>query len=110
MNLSYKNNKLEKSLTDDKKIIRRYGKLAKKIRQRISELKAAENLEIIAKLPALRLHQYAGNRKGEWSIDIQQNWRIIFELNHNTIPKNEDGGVSIIEVKSIKIVSIEDPH
>ena len=110
MRLSYKTNKLEKSLTIDKETIKKYGKLAKKIKQRISELTAAENLEVIAKLPALRLHQYSGNRQGDWSIDIYKNWRIIFELNHNPIPQNEDGSVSIIEIKVIKIMSVEDPH
>ena len=34
MELSYKNNKLEKSLTTDKGLAKSYGKLAKKIKQR----------------------------------------------------------------------------
>jgi len=70
MKLSFKNNKLKKSLTTDKGIAKNYGKLAKKIKQRINQLESADNLEIISKLPALRLHQHLGKDKGIWSIDI----------------------------------------
>lgn len=108
MKLSYKNNKLEKSLTVDKDILRTYSNMAKKIK--MTQLKAAENLGVIAKLPSLRLHQYIGNRQGEWSIDIHKNWRIIFKINHNPIPKKDDDGVDKNEVTAIKITSVEDPH
>jgi len=66
--ISYKNNKLEKALTNDKELIKTYGELAKKIKQRQKELKEAENLLVISQLPALRLHPYRGNRLGEWSV------------------------------------------
>ena len=77
MTLSYKNNKLEKSLTTDKGLAKNYGKLAKKLKQRVNQLKSADNLEDISKLPVLRLHQHIGKGKGTWSIDIQENWRIL---------------------------------
>lgn len=110
MKVIYKNSKLENSQTNDKVLIKKYGELAKKIKQRIIQLTEAENLSIIAKLPALRLHPYKGSRVCEWSIDIKENWRIIFELNHDPIPKQEDGGVDLLLIKAIEIVSIEDPH
>jgi len=66
--ISYKNNKLEKALTNDKELIKTYGELAKKIKQRLKELKGAESLLVISQLPALRLHPYRGNRLGEWSV------------------------------------------
>lgn len=110
MKLTYKNNKLEKSLTVDKEIIKSYGQLAKKIKQRITELQEADNLAIIATLPFMRLHPYKGNRKGEWSIDIFKNWRICFEIPDQSIPGKEDTGVNLEKVTSIKIMSVEDPH
>ena len=110
MKLSFKSKKLEKSLTIDKEIIKSYGQLAKKIKQRITALEVAENLSTIAKIPAMRLHPYIGDRAGEWSIDIVKNWRIIFEINHDPIPENEAGGVNLYEVTAIKILSVEDPH
>lgn len=110
MELSYKNNKLEKSLTTDKGLLKLNSRLAKKIKQRRIELESADNLEVISKLPALRLHQYKGNRKGTWSIDIQENWRILFEINQDPIPTLEDGGIDLKAITVISIESVEDPH
>tara|TARA_B110000483_G_C17925089_1_gene438457 strand:+ start:381 stop:713 length:333 start_codon:yes stop_codon:yes gene_type:complete len=110
MELSYKNNKLKKSLTTDKGLLKLNSRLAKKIKQRRIELESADNLEVISKLPVLRLHQYKGNRKGTWSIDIQENWRILFEVNQDPIPTLEDGGIDLKAITIISIESIEDPH
>ena len=78
MKLKYKNNKLKKALDTDKGIAKSYGTLAKKVKLRITQLKNADNLDVISKLPVLRLHQHKGKGKGTWSIDIQENWRILF--------------------------------
>jgi proteic killer suppression protein len=110
MELSYKNNKLEKSLTTDKGLLKLNSRLAKKIKQRRTELESADNLEVISKMPVLRLHQYKGNRKGTWSIDIQENWRILFEINQDPIPTLEDGGIDLKAITIISIESVEDPH
>ena len=110
MNLSYKSNKLKKSLTTDKGLAKSYGNLAKKIKQRRIQLESADNLDVISKLPVLRLHQYAGNGKGTWSIDIQENWRILFEVNQDPIPTLKGGGVDLKAVTIISIESVEDPH
>jgi proteic killer suppression protein len=110
MELSYKNNKLKKLLTTDTGLLKLNSTLAKKIKQRRIELESADNLEVISKLPVLRLHQYKGNRKGTWSIDIQENWRILFEVNQDPIPTLEDGGIDLKAITIISIESVEDPH
>lgn len=110
MELSYKNNKLKKSLTTDKGLLKLNSRLAKKIKQRRIELESADNLEVISKLKVLRLHQYKGNRKGTWSIDIQENWRILFIINQDPIPTLEDGGVDLKAITIVSIESVEDPH
>lgn len=110
MKLSYKNNKLEKSLTTDKGLVKSYGKLAKKLKQRRIQLESADNLELISKLPVLRLHQYIGKDKGTWSIDIQENWRILFQIDQDPVPTLKDGGVDLKAISMISIESVEDPH
>lgn len=110
MELSYKNSKLEKSLTTDKGLSKSYGKLAKKIKQRRIQLESADNLEVISKIPALRLHQHIGKGKGRWSIGIQKNWRILFEIKQNPVPTVEDGGVDLKAIRILCIESVEDPH
>ncbi len=110
MEITYKNNKLKKQLTNDTEMMKAFGKIAKKVKQRMNELTSADNLYIISKIPPLRLHQYIGNRQGTWSIDIQENWRICFEINEEPIPKLEDDSVDLKSVFNIKITSVEDPH
>ena len=47
MEISYKNKKLEKQLTDPIAMIKTFGQLAKKINQRLKDLSGAENLGIL---------------------------------------------------------------
>lgn len=110
MKLSFKTRKLQQTLTSDKGLAKSYGTLAKKIRQRMQQLESAENLWAISRLPALRLHQHMGDGMGTWSIDVQQNWRILFTLDHDPIPQLEDGGTDMKAITSIFIESVKDPH
>ena len=110
MRLSYKNKKLEACLTTDKGLTKTYGRLAKKIKQRRLQLESADNLWVISTIKVLRLHPYHGDRQGIWSIDIQENWRMLFTIDHDPIPQLEDGGVNLKAVTIIRIESIEDPH
>lgn len=110
MKLRYKTKKLEKSLESDKGLSKDYGTLAKKLKQRIQQLKSADNLEVIRQISVLRLHPHTGKNKGIWSIDIQENWRILFIIGNDPIPLLEDGGVNIKEITIVEITSIEDPH
>jgi proteic killer suppression protein len=107
--ISFKNNKLEKSFTDDRVLAKTYGTMAKKVKQRYEDLKSADNLFVISQYPAMRLHSYQGN-SGIWSIDIFKNQRILFTINQNPIPTLEDGGVNLKAIEIIKIESVEDPH
>lgn len=109
MEISFKNNRLEKSFTDDKVLVKTYGTMAKKVKQRYKDLKSADNLFVISQYPAMRLHPYQGN-SGIWSVDIFKNWRILFTINQNPIPTLEDGGVNLKAIEFIKIESVEDPH
>ena len=74
MEITFKNNKLEKSFTDDNLLSKIYGTMAKKVKQRYEDLKLADNLFVISQYPAMRLHPYKGN-SGIWSVDIIKNWR-----------------------------------
>ena len=110
MKLSFKSWKLEKSLVTDKGLFKAYGEKARKIKQRISELRSAENLETVKRLPALRLHQHQGKDKGRWSIDIWKNWRILFTIDMEPIPRKDDDGIDLSRITDIRIESVEDPH
>ncbi len=87
MEISFKSRKLEKQLTDPKQMVKSFGQLARKVNQRLKELTAADNLAIMSTLPATKCHELTGTRKGELSVEVSGNYRLIFEPNHIRFPK-----------------------
>ena len=110
MEISYKNNKLEKQLTDPKKMKKAFGVMAKKVNQRMKELKSAENLETMRFLPAARCHELSGDMKGELAVDVSGNYRLIFEPDHNPTPVKDEGGLDWQQVTKIRMITVEDYH
>lgn len=110
MNLAYKTNKWEKSLTDPRAIQKTYGTMAKRVAQRMAQLNAAGNLAELMTYPAANCHPLTGDRSGEWAVDLSGNYRLIFEINHDPIPVKDDGAVDAILVTDIRILETTDYH
>jgi proteic killer suppression protein len=110
MEISYRSRKLEKQLTDPKEMVKSFGQMAIKIKQRLKNLKDADNLGIMKTIPAAKCHELTGERKGELAVDVSGNYRMIFESLHDPIPKKDDGGLNLEEVTKIRINEIEDYH
>ena len=75
----FKNNKLKKILSDPREIQKAFGNMAKKVSQRMEQLKAAPTLSDMVNYQAARCHQLKGERKDEWAIDISVNHRMILK-------------------------------
>ena len=56
-----------------------------KIRNIITALANAEDVEEIQTMPGWRLHPLKGGRRGTWAISLTGNWRITFQVMDNTI-------------------------
>lgn len=110
MEIRFKNKKLEKQLTDPKEMVKTFGQMARKVNQRLKDLTDADNLAIMRTIPAARCHELTGNRKGELSVDVSGNYRLIFELDHDPLPRKADLGLNWDEVTKIQINEIEDYH
>ena len=110
MEITYKYRKLEKQLTEPKKLVKSFGQLAVKIKMRLKNLTDADNLAIMRTIPAARCHELTGDRKGELAVNVSGNYRLIFEPLHDPIPKKDDGGLNWEEVTKIQINEIEDYH
>lgn len=110
MEITFKNRKLEKQMTDPKEMKKSFGELARKMNQRYKDLTDANNLAIMRTIPAARCHELKGDRKGEFAVDVSGNYRLIFEPLHNPISKKEDGSLNWEEITKIKINEIEDYH
>jgi proteic killer suppression protein len=87
-----------------------FGQMGRKVNQRLKDLADAGNLAVMRTIPASRCHELTGERKGELAVNVSGNYRLIFEPNHDPIPKKEDGGLNWEEVTKIQINAIEDYH
>lgn len=52
---------------------------AARLRLILAQLQQATSLDDL-RIPALRLHELKGERKGTWSVTVQANWRIAFRF------------------------------
>lgn len=89
----------------------RFGKpLAERLQQRLAELKAAETLEDIRRLPSARCHELSQNRQGQLAVDVVHPKRLIFKPDHNPVPWKPDGGLDWSRVTRIRVIEIIDYH
>lgn len=90
MIIEYSSRKLEKVLTNPLLTKKHYGRQAKKILLRLSEIKTADNLDCIPCTPPPRRHKLSN---ACWGIDYSKNYRIvikpigIFDINDLTTIK-----------------------
>lgn len=111
MVVTFKNKRLEKSITDPQKLIKAYGlQRAKKIKQRYQEMMASATLEALSKIPAAYLHPLTGDRAGQWAVKITGNERLCFIITHEPVPILPDRSVDKSKVTDICIVFIGDYH
>jgi proteic killer suppression protein len=106
MKLSYSSSRLEKKVASLAAIAKNYGNRAKIINQRLKDLEAARNLEIMKTLGG-NCHELTGNLKGKLAISTSGNRRIVFEPSNNPIPVKEDGGLDWSKVTEILITDID---
>ncbi len=114
MNISFQNTKISKSFNEGSQLEKIHGApRAKRIRIRMAELRAAENLMVFwpPKSPPSRCHELTeGKRHGQLSVDLDHPYRLVFVPDHDPIPQMEGGGLDWRKVTAIKIIGIEDTH
>lgn len=110
MYISFSNRKFAKLVNDDRKLSKEMGKIrAEKIKSRLAQLRDANSLEDLRNLPGT-YHELVGNRKGQWSCDLDQPYRLIFTPQENPIPVNDDGNYLWLEIKGVEIIEIVNYH
>ena len=111
MIIFFRTNKLQKQCSSVKETLRAFGATrARKLQQRLMELKAATNLNQIARVPPARCHELTGNRQGQLSVDLDHPYRLIFIPANDPVPRREDGGLDWEWVTEVEIVEIADTH
>lgn len=111
MKIFFRSRKLKKVCEDPKAMLKELGRnRAKKLRQRMVELKAADVLADISHLPPPRLHELTGQQKGQFSVDVAHPYRLLFIPADDPVPTKDDGGLDLQAVETIEIVDIVDTH
>jgi proteic killer suppression protein len=109
MNITY-SNKIRKKLSSPSEIKKAFGTMAKKVQNRLDDIVASPNLKVLMQIPSANCHPLSGNKNGEWALDISPNHRMIFEINHDPVPKKDNGEIETIEVIDIRIIETIDYH
>lgn len=53
---------------------------ARRLKMILSALNTAIKLQDMMDIPALRCHPLKGDRHGEYSVEVNGNWRVVFKL------------------------------
>jgi len=108
----YVKKKLQKQCNMEKEAIKEWGAVAaEKLKQRLTELDAFDNLADVSHLPPPRLHQLEGNRKHQFAVDIiKKSLRLVFIPVNEPLPIKQDGGIDKSKVTEIMILEVANYH
>lgn len=111
MLIYFRTSKLQKLCSKEREMLKQLGRvMADKLQQRLMELNAADSLADVSHLPPPRCHELSGNRAGQFSVDLEHPYRLLFIPADDPIPLKEDGGIDLSQVREIEIIKIEDTH
>lgn len=111
MEIHFADSKLQKILSDDRQLLKKFGTVrAKKIMQRFTTLQNAHTLSDVPRVPPDRCHELIGNRRGQLSVDLDHPYRLLFSPLEQPPPTKPDGGLDWTKVTGILIIEIEDTH
>lgn len=84
--------------------------MARRLMLRLQQLEAALHLAEMALLKQGRLHELAGDRDGQLSLDLVHPLRLILVPDHEPIPRLPEGGLDLGLITAVLILDITDTH
>lgn len=108
--VSYKNTKTQKIFASPSSLEKKHGKLAKKILLRLDTIKRAPRLEDVPKVAPDLCHQLTGDRDEQFAVWVDRQYRLVFEVEHDQIPRMSDGGIDLEAVTAVVIMEVVDYH
>lgn len=101
---------MEKACSDDRRGGRQWGADRWPVlRRRLAALVAAPTLEDMSGVPG-NCHQLHGDRVGQFAVSLWGQYRLIFETDHDPVPRLNDGGIDRKNVTRIVIKEVTDYH
>ena len=84
--------------------------MARTIQIRLAVLSNAPTLATVPHTPPERRHLLSGDWSGHFAVDLVHPYRLIFEPNHEPVPRTGDGGIDIARVTAITSKGVFDYH
>lgn len=111
MKISFRSTKLRKIFDSEKNLKREYGtRMASAIMTQVDVLRISACLAEVPTKKPTRCHQLTGDRDEQFAIDLVQPYRLVFEVEHDPIPRDEFGGIDRKRVTAIIIIAVTDYH
>lgn len=111
MEIDFKKTKLKRIFESESALKRKYGdRMARTIMMRIAILDASSCLAEVPTTKPDRCHQLTEDRDEQFAVDLVHPQRLIFEVDQDPIPRNEDGGINKENVTAIVIIEVIDYH
>jgi proteic killer suppression protein len=110
LEISFANRKLAKLCESENELRKAYGSDgAKKAMRRLTDIRAASTLEDMRHLPG-RIHELAGDRKGQLAIDLAGGWRLILEPTNGWPSEKVEGTRVWTAIDAVQVLEITDYH
>ena len=111
MDIAFRTRKLERTFNSADALQKAYGtRMARMIMNRLAVLKAARALALVPTTPPERRHQLHGDRDEQFAVDLVHPRRLVFEPNHEPLPRRDDRGIDTEQVTAITIIAVIDYH
>ncbi len=111
MNIDFARQKLEKTFNSEAALKRVFGdRMARTIAMRMAVLRNARTLSMVPVTKPERRHQLEGGRAGQYAVDLVHPHRVVFEPNHDPMPRKEAGGIDTDQVTAITVIEVIDYH
>jgi len=108
MELDFASKRLRSVCEDERRAQRQLGGVgARKLRARISDLRAAKT---VSDLVVGNPHPLKRERDGQYSVRLDGGCRLVFVLFMEEVPVREDGSIAWEQVDSVSVVFIGDYH
>jgi toxin HigB-1 len=111
MDICFCDRSLQRACNSEKGLVRRWGKhRGRTVGKRLQQMLAAPTLDVLTNFPGMDFHALKGNRAGQFAVDAEYPFRLVFEANHNPVPKMESGNVAHPRVTKIRVIEVTNYH
>jgi toxin HigB-1 len=111
LHISFKKRKLQMQCSLKAEMVKAFGLVcARQLGRRLAVLKAAPTLRHVPTTKPDRRHALQGDRNGQFAVDVEHPFRLVFEPAELNVCRRLDGSIDIDQVVAIRILDIGDYH